>query len=145
MRYVGEGYEVSVTIPAGSADSDSLAAAAAAFHSEHERIYGFSYEGKQDIEIVNLRVQAIGRLHRPELGTVDEAGATAPPSTTRAVYWRDAGWQDCTIYQRSDLGAGRDIAGPCVVEEYGATVVIPANWVASVDSFGNLNMRRRKA
>ncbi|MEV7006723.1 hydantoinase/oxoprolinase family protein [Streptosporangium sp. NPDC051022] len=144
LRYVGEGYEVTVSVPPGTPDEESMAAVAAAFHDEHERVYGFSYAGKQDIEIVNLRVQAIGRLHRPGLTAVPPAD-TAEPASHRPVYWRGAGWLDCAIYRRSDLGAGASIDGPCVVEEYGATVVVPEDWAASTDSFGNLIMRRRSA
>jgi N-methylhydantoinase A len=145
MRYVGEGYEVTVTIPAGTPEADSLAAAEAAFHQEHERIYGFSYSGKQDVEIVNLRSQALGRLHRPELRELAPADGTSVPRSHRQVYWRGDGWRDCAIYQRTDLGAGRHIVGPGVVEEDGATVVRPAAWAASVDPFGNLIMTRRQA
>ncbi|WP_283135210.1 hydantoinase/oxoprolinase family protein [Rhizohabitans arisaemae] len=144
MRYVGEGYEVTVSVPVGTPDAESLAAVAVAFHDEHERVYGFSYAGKQDVEIVNLRVQAVGRLHRPELTGVTESAA-AEPASRRPVYWRGAGWRDCVIYRRADLGAGSRIDGPCVVEEYGATVVVPADWAATIDSFGNLIMKRRLA
>ncbi|WP_030908549.1 hydantoinase/oxoprolinase family protein [Streptosporangium amethystogenes] len=145
LRYVGEGYEVSVSIPAGVSNEDSLAAVTAEFHAEHDRIYGFSYEGKQEVEIVNLRVQAIGRLHRPELVGVPASTGPVEPAARREVYWRGVGQQDCAIYQRSELGAGSRISGPCVVEEYGATVVVPAHWAASTDSFGNLIMVRRQA
>jgi N-methylhydantoinase A len=144
MRYVGEGYEVTVSIPIGISDADSLIAATSEFHKEHERIYGFSYAGRQDVEVVNVRVQAIGRLHRPELKGVPPTTETAVPSPGRQVYWRGIGWQDCAIYQRSALGAGSHVFGPCVVEEYGATVVIPREWEAKVDSFGNVNMTRRQ-
>ncbi|WP_433496718.1 hydantoinase/oxoprolinase family protein [Sphaerimonospora sp. CA-214678] len=145
LRYVGEGYEVTVVVPAGTPDEESLTAVTAAFHDEHERVYGFSYADKQDVEIVNLRVQAIGRLHRPKPAGVPPATGTAEPATRRPVYWRKAGWQDCAIYRRSGLGSGARISGPCVVEEYGATVVVPEEWAASIDSFGNLIMTRRSA
>ena len=37
------------------------------------------------------------------------------------------------------------IAGPCVVEEYGSTTVVPSNWFAQVDTAGNLILKRQDA
>jgi len=144
FRYVGEGYEVTVTVAAGITGSDTLAAAEALFHQEHNRIYGFSYEGTQKVELVNLRVQAVGRLRRPP--TQYTAAGTGGPSTgTRPVYWRGAGWTESAIYDRSSLEAGVELAGPCVVEEYGSTTVVPSDWFAQVDSAGNLILKRQEA
>lgn len=145
MRYEGEGYEVTVTL-APDGPGEDLAAAAAAFHIEHERIYGFSYPGTQDVELVNVRVQAIGRTERPGTQSAPEqALSPAEPMSTRSVYWRGSGWTDCPIHARGALGVGHVVAGPAVVEEYGATVVIPAEWIAVVDGAGNLMMTRSRA
>lgn len=144
LRYEGEGYEVSVTLDADS--SRDLTAAVAAFHAEHERIYGFSYPGRQNVELVNLRVQAIG--HTQQAGALPPLPAdrpAAPPVSTRKVYWRGPGWIDCAIYDRATLAAGQQPAGPCVVEEYGATVVVPIGWSATVDTYGNLILKRSDA
>jgi N-methylhydantoinase A len=145
VRYVGEGYEVSVTLPSGPSGVDALDAVAAAFHAEHHRVYGFSYEGRQDIEIVNLRVQAIGQLHRPAFASLPPADGAPETAARRPVYWRGEGWRDCDVYRRDTLGSGAAIEGPCVVEEYGATTVVPDGWSATVDAFGNLIMKRRSA
>jgi len=142
IRYVGEGYEVTISLPPISSQDMLLAEAARTFHTEHERIYGFSYDGEQDIEIVNLRVQAVGKLHRPALEGVS-GGSTPMPSDTRPVYWRDEGWIDCAIYRRSELGSGSSLQGPAVIEEYGATTVVPRLWDAKVDDFGNIHLTRQ--
>ena len=145
LRYEGEGYEVTVTLDPASATQD-LAAAAKAFHAEHERIYGFSYLGQQRVEIVNVRVQAVGRTERPGAqARLASASAAAAPGSVRRVYWRGAGWTDCPIYPRGDLCAGHAIHGPAVIEEYGATVVVPIGWDATVDGAGNLLMTRSEA
>lgn len=142
VRYVGEGYEVTVSLPDLAPSDDLLEAAETTFHQEHERIYGFAYPGIQDIEIVNLRVQAIGKLHRPAL---EGLGASSPPAPTRReVYWRGEGWVDCAIHQRANLGAGSVVEGPAVIEEYGATTVIASHWQAVADDFGNIHITRRE-
>ncbi|MFC7658372.1 hypothetical protein ACFQV8_20980 [Pseudonocardia benzenivorans] len=138
-RYVGEGYEVAVSVPAGLTGREALDATVAAFHAEHHRIYGFSYDGKQDVEVVNLRVQAVGRLHRPPHRSRYDTAGTAPSApTTRDVYWPGEGWRSCAIHDRAALTPGVSVAGPSVVEEYGATVVVPPGWQVTCDTAANL-------
>lgn len=143
MRYAGEGYEVSVTIPERSHGEDALAAIESAFHAEHDRIYGFAYPGTQSVEVVSLRVQAVGELHRPTMKSRRTSSATPVPSGTRDVYWRQSGWVACPTFDREALAAGNRVAGPAIVEEYGSTVVVPDGWVATVDSFGNIVSERQ--
>jgi N-methylhydantoinase A len=145
LRYVGEGYEVTVTLGEDVAGTEAVQAAARAFHAEHDRIYGFSYPGSQDLEIVSVRVQAVGHLHRPEFPPLPEQVGTPQAVSSRSVFWRSTGWVDCPIYARADLGAGGQVSGPAVVEEYGSTVVIPSHWTARIDSFGNIISERKDA
>lgn len=145
LRYVGEGYEVSVSLPEGTPTEESFDAVVAEFHKEHDRIYGFCYEGTQQVEIVNLRVQAIGRLRRPAVEASHPAAEGAVTASKRRVYWRDSGWVDADIYDRADLGADSRVEGPCVIEEYGSTTVVPAGWTAISDTAANLIMRRQDA
>lgn len=144
FRYVGEGYEVTVMAPEGVTGHGTLAALEALFHQEHNRVYGFSYEGTQKVEIVNARVQAVGRLRRPGIQT-KAAGSGREAASIRSVYWRDTGWVESVVYDRATLAAGVEVAGPCVVEEYGSTTVVPSNWFAQVDTSGNLNLKRQDA
>ena len=45
----------------------ALAALCDAFHDVHDRTFGYAYRGQQEVEIVNLRVEAVGRVSRPAL------------------------------------------------------------------------------
>ncbi len=145
LRYVGEGYEVSVVI-GDTVGADAVAAVEQAFHAEHDRVYGFSYEGEQQVEIVALRVQAVGELHRPRLKTTPRAGVGNPaPTGSRQVYWRASGWIECPTFDRSTLGDGDRVTGPAIVEEYGSTYVVPEGWSATVDHFGNILSERQQA
>ncbi|HSZ44461.1 MAG TPA: hypothetical protein VK823_03935, partial [Streptosporangiaceae bacterium] len=54
------------------------------------------------------------------------------------VFGRAAPAADTAIYWRPSLAAGDAIAGPAVIEEYGATVPVHPGFVARVDAFGNL-------
>ena len=145
LRYVGEGYEVSVVLPEGTSDAEAVANAQEAFHAEHHRVYGFSYRDEQPVEIVSLRVQAVGHLHRPEARPVGPSTGQLKPTAVRQVYWRESGWIDCSVYNRVELADGASVSGPAIVEEYGSTYVVPAGWIATADGFGNLLSVRKDA
>ena len=139
VRYVGEGHEVNVAIPTDLVGQDAIAFMWDDFHRVHDETFGFHYRDQQDVELVNLRVQAIGEAHRPK--QADEHGgevADAAPASHRRVFWRSSGWVDCPIYDRDLIATSQQIDGPAIIEEYGSTVVVPAAWSARRDKFGNL-------
>ena len=83
VRYFGEGHEVQVDIPAELGDAAAIAHMWKEFHRVHDRTFGFHYEGEQDVELVNLRIQAVGVQHRPALKPDTAARAPAKPFATR--------------------------------------------------------------
>ena len=144
LRYVGEGHEVMVDLPSGPEGASAFESICNDFHNVHDRIFGFQYRGRQDVEIVNLRVRAVGRVPRPDVGVIETATGEAAPRERRPVYWRETGWIDCAIHARDALGAGSCIHGPAVVEEYGSTLVVRGGWRVDVDRYGNLVMEKSR-
>ncbi len=138
VRYFGEGHEVQVDIPAELKGADAVAHLWKDFHRVHERQFGFHYEGEQDVELVNLRIQAIGMQHRPSLKPGKSGGDLARPFASRQAYWRKTGWVECPLYRRTELAVGQRIEGPAIIEEYGSTAVAPQGWTVSVDGYRNL-------
>jgi N-methylhydantoinase A len=55
----------------------------------------------------------------------------------------DGRTHDCPVYDRPALRPGDMLAGPAIVEEYGATTVVFSNQRAEVDRFGNLILTPR--
>ena len=144
MRYVGEGHEVMVPLAAGAGGEDAVARMWKDFHRVHMETFGFHYEGRQEVEVVSLRVQAVGRVHRPEVRAMDGAAAAgAGPVAERRVYWRGEGWVACPIYRRGDLAPGFATTGPGIVEEYGSTLVVPGGWKLRTDDHGNLVLEKQ--
>ena len=138
VRYFGEGHEVQVDVPAELGDEAAIAHMWTEFHKVHDRTFGFHYEGEQDVELVNLRIQAVGEQHRPSLMPETADRPPAKPFATRPAYWRQTGWIECPLYRRTELAFGQAIAGPAIVEEYGSTVVVPTGWSVRADAYGNL-------
>ena len=143
VRYVGEGHEVLVPIPNGLIGDAAISHLWSNFHRVHDETFGFHYEGRQDVEVVSLRIQAVGRVHRPNVKAHESASGEALAVATRDVYWRGKGWVACPIFNRADLAIGFTMAGPGIVEEYGSTLVVPETWDLRVDKYGNLILEKQ--
>ncbi|SEG31734.1 N-methylhydantoinase A [Nonomuraea solani] len=140
LRYYGQAYEVRVTAPAGEIDEDWQADVVGRFHDAHEKLYGYAYrdDPRHGVEWVNLRVSGIGPINRPSLRRLDKAGEGA--TSVRPVHFDET--RDTPIHQRAALGPGAKIEGPAVIEEYGSTIPIHPGFTATVDEYGNVEVRR---
>jgi N-methylhydantoinase A len=140
MRYVGQWR--SLTVPVSTPLEANLDASLDRFHNEHEREYAFS-DRDQAVEIYGLRVVGLGLVRKPEFPKV--AGGSdlnAARSGERSVYFAEAsGFLDTVIYHRAALPAGARFDGPAIVEQMDSTVVVPPDWRAEVDGYGNIIMR----
>ena len=143
MRYVGQSYELSVSVPAGVFGVAEIAAVLAKFHAEHDRMYGFS-AAAEPVEFVTLRLTATGKIAKPKLRQVEVGGeVSGAHKETRPVYFAaSGGYVDCPIYDRYLLGATAIVSGPAIVEEIDSTTVIQPHYQAQVDHFGNLVLTR---
>src|SRR5581483_10214809 len=63
MRYPLQNYEINVTLPDGRLTSAWVKRARDAFHAAHERLYSYC-DRDEDVQLVNLRVSAIGTSGR---------------------------------------------------------------------------------
>ncbi|MER9580726.1 hydantoinase/oxoprolinase family protein [Mesorhizobium sp. M0276] len=141
-RYVGQNFEVRV-----EGDIFEKDAFVRAFYGVNDDVYGYHVEDRA-IEIVNVRVEAIGRIAMPleeptaVRGTLDEARLG-----TRTVHMgeENAAWTEAGIYDREKLPVGATIVGPAVIEEPTATTVLPSAWAATVDRWGNLILTRERS
>lgn len=113
----------------------------AAFHDLHERIYSVRAEN-DIIEFTTWKVRAIGAIER--VGTSDGRPAedgTAAPKGMRLVYDRERReMASCPIYDGKRLRGGARIEGPAVIEEETTTIVVLAQWAATVDGAGNYHL-----
>ena len=139
MRYVGQAHEVNVPLP-GELGEGAFGALAVDFHRRHEEQFGHSAPG-EPVEVVNLRVTAVGRVRRPAIRYSPSTGQSL--TGTRRVYFAEAqGWLDCPLYQRTSLAPGFEVSGPAILEEHTSTLVLPPDFRARIDSFGNVVLHR---
>ena len=137
MRYIGQNYEIGVSVPAS--DGLSLPTStelARAFHTAHQRNYGH-HDPAAPIEIVNLRLTAVGKL--PDIAPPSFTGSgDARPRSRRPVWFSGEAAVDSAIWWRPDLPPGATVTGPAVIEQLDATAPIPPGYQARVDAGLNL-------
>ena len=142
LRYAHQGSEVTVELEGGAIGPAALDAMFERFHSEHRRLFGFSLE--QPVEIVTLRVTALGQLDSARMAPLG-GGLRAPNDALagqRPVYFEEAGgFVRCGIYDRAMLAPGSAIDGPAILENVDSTVVVEPGWQARIDDYGNCVMR----
>ena len=64
--------------------------------------------------------------------------ATKARKSTRKVYFRDHGFVECTVYDRTLLLADDKLNGPALLEAADSTTVVPPGWLVRCDAVGNL-------
>lgn len=151
LRYLAQTHELTVSWPypaktlgAEAVSIDSWRRLCQAFHDRHQQEFGYAAELDEPLEIVNLRVAAIGKLSRPELaGSAADSRTGAivcKPKGNRLVYFKETGNGPVPtpVYWRQDLVCGDEIFGPAVIEQFDSTIVILPGQSGKVDAYGNI-------
>ncbi len=140
LRYVGQGYELTVPAPPGKLSAESADVLAGSFESAYEKRYRFVGRG-EEIEVTTWRLTAEGASDRIELPRFErsvDSESEAIREVRRAYFPEAGGLVDASVYDRYSLFPGAAIAGPAVVEERESTTVLPPEMSARMDEFGNL-------
>jgi N-methylhydantoinase A len=135
LRYAGQSFDLRVPVPEEAVDGSTLEAVAERFHERHERRYGHA-SPDEPLELVAVRLRAVGVVEPPELSPPTEGGP-ATPAGERAVTF-DGRVQDTPVYRREELTAATAFDGPAVVQSTESTTVVRPGQHASVDDAGNL-------
>jgi N-methylhydantoinase A len=122
LRYVGQEFALSVLVMPAQLAAADRAAIRTAFDALHEQRYAH-HATDEPVEIINLRLIALGRRPKLVLPPIPPAGA-AQPRERRAVWLEEGGPVECPVYRRDELAARTAIDGPALVSEYGSTTVI---------------------
>lgn len=137
LRYVGQSHEVEISLDDAWLDTGGEGRIAEAFHAEHDRLFAHSEPGA-DVELINLRVRAVGELPGVGGGELAASSTAAPiPATTRTIH-EFAGAVAASVYEREALLPRQEFDGPAIVEQADSTVIVPTGWRASVDPYLNL-------
>jgi N-methylhydantoinase A len=140
-RYVKQYHEVSVPVPLELIVRHDADAVARAFHAEHLRLYGYSLEAEgSPVEIINVRLQAIGATDRPayrsEAGVATDAGAALKGRRSVYIAERDA-FAEVPVYDGHRMHCGHRIVGPALVEQQTTAIVVSQGYDCVVDQLGS--------
>lgn len=146
LRYAGQSFEITTPLARlRAADRATLGEKiateqiAAHFHRLHRQRYGHARPG-EPVEIVNLRVKAVGRNDKPRLASEADGPADARAAIVRQapIVFNSGAPAVTPVYERALLHAGHRFSGPALVVQMDATTVVAPGWLASVDGYQNL-------
>ncbi len=144
MRYVGQGHELAVSLPAGPYTDSHSAAFKMAFEESYRALYGQVINGVE-IEILSwtltLREDATAE---DAAGTaVPVAGSAPSPVATQPLF--DPARRDVLetpVYLRQTLPAGARLTGPALITEDQTTTVVTSSYYADIDERGYIILNR---
>jgi len=140
-RYQKQYHEVSFVVSADALAAGDTNAIAAAFHDEHNRLYGYSLaELGTGIEIINVRVQSVGKVEKPQPdgGALDAPSPDHAKKGARAIYIpEDGAFAETPVYDGALLRPGNRIAGPAMIEETTTAIFVSRDYDCAVDGLGS--------
>ncbi|MBB4568743.1 hydantoinase/oxoprolinase family protein [Rhizobium leucaenae] len=143
MRYLGQSYEIEVTLQGDWLEEIDADAIVTAFYTEHERLFGHAASASP-VQMINLRLTISGATPKPYLAELGSASEPAQPRfSVEALF--DGRLAATAMYHRSDLRAGHRLAGPAIIAQDDTTTVVPPDFAVDVDRFGNLVITRMEA
>jgi N-methylhydantoinase A len=136
MRYRGQSFEIEAFFAADAIASSDVAAMAESFHAAHEQIYTHA-DREAAVQIINLRLVALGESPKPKFEPVVETESVAIPDGEIKIHAQGEAL-NAALYKREKLSAGQTFDGPAVVTQNDTTVCIPKNFTTRVDGYGHL-------
>jgi len=141
MRFVGQGSEVNVPVPAGDFTQFKKADIRRYFDEVYEKLYGRTYPDSE-AEFINFKVRAtlperllqLPRLEGGKGRSLDTAVKGERPAYSPMA--RD--FIPYTVYDRYKLFPGARFQGPAIIEERESTLIVGEDANASTDEFGFL-------
>lgn len=140
IRYVGQGHEIRVPIPAGTLAPGRVGAIYEEFDRVYRRLYG--REGPPvGLEALTWRV--VSRGPRPAMERGEAEGVTGDAAAARkgerpAFFASEGGFVDTPVYDRYRLGPGSVMPGPAIIEERESTAIIGPEGRVRVDDRLNI-------
>ena len=140
-RYQNQEHSVEIILPNGEITDEQLDAICQRFATDYEREYTYTLDAP--VELVAYHLVAIAEVDKLEPQTLPAPGSglEAAVKEQRDVDYAEAGIHRATVYNGDSLEPGMSFVGPAIIEEAGATTVIPPGLPCQVDDYGNYHIR----
>jgi N-methylhydantoinase A len=138
MRYVGQGHEITVTIPNGILSENSTTEIEKRFKEEYALRYQRTIENVA-MEAVTWRVVVSGQSPEIEPSqSIQNMGKNYFKDTRKVWLPNQKGAIDCPVYDRYALPVGQKFEGPAIIEEMESTTVVGMDSAFEVDGHRNI-------
>lgn len=142
LRYLGQAYEINVTLPEGEIDEALIKNIFDKFHAQHNQLYAHCHP-KKTIEFVSGRLTATGSMSAPPMRKFksSDGKASGAPATEgiHPIYFEETcNYVNTPVYARENLPPGSELEGPAVVVQLDTTIIIHPGQSATVDDHANL-------
>ncbi len=140
LRYHGQAFELVIPWGDVTPSQDTLATLVRDFHALHRQRFSYANEG-DPVELVTIRLAAIGRLPHTAMGRQSQApSATTPPAPrTRRIHIQNT-WTEIPVHDRFSLTT--EIPGPALIQEPYTTIFIAPGWACTPNQHGDLMARK---
>ena len=137
MRHVGQGFEITVPIPAGPLDAATLPALRDAFFAAYQQLFERTVT-EVPIEAMSWRLAATAPVPNIALNFGGQpVGTGTALKGQRQVYFPETGFAPCDVYDRYALKPGDAFEGPAVIEERESTTVVGPGAAVTIDRYLN--------
>jgi N-methylhydantoinase A len=139
MRYVGQGFEIPVRLPALSLSAADLPVIRESFFASYRMRFGRLVEDAS-IEGLSWRLACVAPNTDIRISARGSQGGEGTNACRgkRPVLFEDHGWRTCPVYDRYALRTGATFSGPALIEERESTCVVGPGAQVRVDEMKNL-------
>jgi N-methylhydantoinase A len=140
LRYIGQGYELTIPLAGVPRSAEALAELRRSFDEAHAVLTGHAAPDER-VELVNVRVTSVA--------AVPQASVATPPSPLarngKPIGMRDAylgeRFARTPVYDRRHIDAGAIVEGPAILVQDDSTTVVHPGQTARVVALGQLEIR----
>ena len=138
MRYVGQGFEISVPLAEGPLGPRSLDDLKERFLTTYAQLFERRIMDVP-VEAMSWRLAATAPVPNVELNFGGQPARRGDlRKGTRQVYFPQTGFAPCAVYDRYSFTAGTQLSGPAVIEERESTIVAGPDARITIDKHLNV-------
>ncbi len=140
-RYQNQEHSVEIVLPDGDITAEQIETIRQRFDTDYEREYTYTLD--TPVELVAYHLVAIADVDKLKPEKLPTTGHKLEDAVKaqREVDYVESGIHLATIYDGDALEPGMSFVGPAIIEEYGATTVIPPGLPCHVDDYGDYHIR----
>jgi N-methylhydantoinase A len=137
VRYTGQAFQLSIEFSQADFEAQGLDLLIKRFDEDHTQLFTFALDEGHEIVMVRAIVSAASSAIPENKQMTGNTSLSDCRIADTKIYYAGQ-YHDAVIYERSKMGVGLIVPGPCIVGEMDSTTVILPGYAAKVDSVGNL-------